>query len=119
MSEQKEQLGNQLQLQQEKISQIESHKESSINELMSLNTKLLAERDSFKKEIKNVSKIKLELETVIESAIEDLKRTLNLAEKESQVNMTFYLLIYLNSVKPFHEGHVLPMARLQIRRYDA
>ena len=55
---------------------------------MSLNTKLLAERESFKKEINNVSKIKLELETVIESAIEDLKRTLNLAEKESQVNMT-------------------------------
>ena len=89
MSEQNEQLEKELQSHQEKISQIESHKESSINELMSLNTKLLTERESFKKEINSVSKIKLELETVIESAIEDLKRTLNLAEKESQVNMTF------------------------------
>ena len=93
MSEQKEQLEKELQLQQEKIFQIESHKESSINELMSLNTKLLAERESFKKEINNVSKIKLELETVIESAIEDLKRTLNLAEKESQVNMTLLTIL--------------------------
>ena len=64
------------------MAQIESHKESSINELMSLNTKLLAESESLKKEIKNVSKDKLELE----STVDDLKRTLNLTEKESQVN---------------------------------
>ena len=64
------------------MAQIESHKESSINELMSLNTKLLAESESLKKEINNVSKDKLELE----STVDDLKRTLNLTEKESQVN---------------------------------
>ena len=82
MSEQKEQLEKELQLNIEKMAQIESHKESSINELMSLNTKLLAESESLKKEIKNVSKDKLELE----STVDDLKRTLNLTEKESQVN---------------------------------
>ena len=82
MSEQKEQLEKELQLNIEKMAQIESHKESSINELMSLNTKLLAESESLRKEIKNVSKDKLELE----STVDDLKRTLNLTEKESQVN---------------------------------
>ena len=82
MSEQKDQLEKELQLNVEKMAQIESHKESSINELMSLNTKLLAESESLKKEINNVSKDKLELE----STVDDLKRTLNLTEKESQVN---------------------------------
>jgi predicted nucleic acid-binding Zn-ribbon protein len=82
LSEQKDQLEKELQLNVEKMAQIESHKESSINELMSLNTKLLAESESLKKEINNVSKDKLELE----STVDDLKRTLNLTEKESQVN---------------------------------
>ena len=82
MSEQKDQLEKELQLNVEKMAQIESHKESSINELMSLNTKLLAESESLKKEINNVSKDKLELE----STVDDLNRTLNRTENESKVN---------------------------------
>ena len=81
MNEEKEQLEKEVQLNKEKMAQVESHNESSINELMSFNTKLLAESESLKKEINDLSKDKLELE----STVDDLKRTLNLTEEESKV----------------------------------
>lgn len=55
------------------------------------------ETELLKREAKNLSKEKVELETTVD----DLKRTLKLTEKESQVTFCFIILnIYVYITKP-------------------
>ena len=61
---------------------------------------MIDETELLKRETKSLSKEKLELETTVD----DLKRTLKLTEKESQVIISFYYIVnkrwFLKKVHP-------------------
>ncbi|CAF0973226.1 unnamed protein product, partial [Brachionus calyciflorus] len=71
-----------------KIDQIESGKDAVIKNLNEKNQNLLEECEVLKKQLLNLRREKLELET----SVEDLKRTLKLTEKESQYNLKLDLM---------------------------